>query len=299
MPETRTDTLLDVAGARIHVNVRGTGPLLALVGSPMGGDDFASLADRLAVDHTVLTFDPRGTGRSPVDDPDADSTVARRAADLAAVLEYPGRGPATLFGSSGGAVVSLALAQDRPDLVAAVVAHEPPLQELLPDAEARRAGTEEIVRAYREDGPGAAWALFMTTANLSAEPPDGGAGPDGGASADGGAGAAGTGPDPGQQAAERHFFLHEMRETVRWVPDAGLLRDRRIVVGIGEQSGDQLCDHTSRALAAMLGVAPEQFPGGHVGFMEDPAGFEARLRDVLSRSRGSAVAGAREPGQER
>ena len=292
MPETLTDAVLDVAGARIHFDVRGTGPLLALVGSPMGAEDFAALADRLAVDHTVLTLDPRGTGRSPVDDRDADSTVGLRAADLAAVLEHLGRGPAALLGSSGGAVVSLAMAQERPDLVTVVVAHEPPLEELLPDAEARRATTEQIIRAYREEGPGAAWALFLTAANLPTEPPqgagDGAGGADGVDGADGGTGlpgADGAGPDPEQQAADqRHFFLHEMRETVGWVPDAGVLRNRRIVVGIGEQSGDQLCDHTSRALAASLGVVPEHFPGGHVGFMEDPAGFETRLRDVLSRS---------------
>ena len=45
-----------------------------------------------------------------------------------------------------------------------------------------------------------------------------------------------------------------------------------------------LCDLTSRAPATGLGVNPERFPGGHVGFVEDPPAFEARLREVLSQA---------------
>ncbi|ASU82594.1 hypothetical protein CDO52_07160 [Nocardiopsis gilva YIM 90087] len=57
----------------------------------------------------------------------------------------------------------------------------------------------------------------------------------------------------------------------------------RIVVGIGEDSTGQLCDRTSRALAAALGSAPVFFPGGHVGFTEQPDTFAARLREFLHR----------------
>jgi hypothetical protein len=52
----------------------------------------------------------------------------------------------------------------------------------------------------------------------------------------------------------------------------------RIVIGIGDQSTGQLCERTSLALAALLDVEPVRFPGGHTGFVEDPAGFAARLR---------------------
>jgi hypothetical protein len=53
------------------------------------------------------------------------------------------------------------------------------------------------------------------------------------------------------------------------------------VVGIGEESGGQLCDRTSAALATALGIEPTMFPGGHIGFVEDPNGFATRLRPVL------------------
>ncbi|MBO4239163.1 alpha/beta fold hydrolase [Pseudonocardia alni] len=276
-----TTDLLDRPDARITFDVRGTGPLLVLVGSPMGAEGFGPLADAMAADHTVVTFDPRGTGRSPADDPDADSTVAVRSADLAALLERVGGAPATLFGSSGGAVVALALAQSRPELVGVVVAHEPPLEELLPDAAEHRAATEQIIGTYREQGAAAAWALFLASAGLPGAAPD-----DAAQNAADGAGLPATDGDAtAQQAAdERHFFLHEMRETVRWRPDPQRLRGRRVVVGIGSASAGQICDRTSRALAAELDRDPEPFPGGHVGWLEDPAGFVARLREVLART---------------
>ncbi|MBB4932817.1 hypothetical protein F4561_003637 [Lipingzhangella halophila] len=55
-----------------------------------------------------------------------------------------------------------------------------------------------------------------------------------------------------------------------------------IVVGVGEDSGGELCDRASRALAAELGVEPALLPGGHVGFPEDPEAFATRLRQVLA-----------------
>ena len=46
---------LDVPGAQLHYEVRGSGPVVLLAGSPMGAAPFAPLADALAVDHTVVT----------------------------------------------------------------------------------------------------------------------------------------------------------------------------------------------------------------------------------------------------
>ena len=51
-------------------------------------------------------------------------------------------------------------------------------------------------------------------------------------------------------------------------------------MGLGEDSAGELCDRTSRALAALLGTTPTMFPGGHVGFAMDPAAFEVRLRKI-------------------
>src|SRR3954451_19282323 len=95
-----TATTLDVPGARLHYELRGAGPLIALVGAPMGATAFAPLADLLATDHTVLTTDPRGIHRSTVDHPDRDTPPEERADDLAALLRHADAGPAAVLGSS-------------------------------------------------------------------------------------------------------------------------------------------------------------------------------------------------------
>ncbi|MFG6202598.1 alpha/beta fold hydrolase [Nonomuraea sp. JJY05] len=55
-----------------------------------------------------------------------------RADDLSRLLTHLDARPATVLGSSGGAVTALALAQARPEQVHTVIAHEPPLLNLLP-----------------------------------------------------------------------------------------------------------------------------------------------------------------------
>nr|WP_252441786.1 alpha/beta hydrolase [Pseudonocardia humida] len=79
----------------------------------MHAESFAPLADLLAADHTVVTTDPRGMKRSPLDDPDQDSTELR-ADDLVRLIAHVDAGPAAVFASSGGAVTALALVQPEP-----------------------------------------------------------------------------------------------------------------------------------------------------------------------------------------
>jgi pimeloyl-ACP methyl ester carboxylesterase len=267
-----TTGMLGVPGARLHYEVRGAGPWVLLVGAPMGAGAFAPLAGLLATDHTVLTTDPRGVGRSPVDDTEQDSTPELRADDLSRLIAHLGAGPVTAVGSSGGAVSVLALAQAHPEQVATVIAHEPPLQELVDDRDQLREGTERIIATYLAEGSAAAWREFLAVADIVVPEDDAATAPPAGE------------PDPQAVADERHFFLHELRGTTRWQPDVAALRhvSTRVVVGIGERSGGELCDRTSRALAAALGSQPTMFPGSHIGFVEDPAAFGARLREVLS-----------------
>jgi len=266
-----TAATLEVPGARLHYEVRGRGPLVALVGAPMYATSFAPLADLLAADHTVLTTDPRGVGRSPVDDPDADSTPELRADDLSRLLTALDAGPATVLGSSGGAVTALAWAQAHPEQVDTVIAHEPPLTELLSDRDQLRAGTEDLIATYLDGDRVGAWRKFLAQANV-AMPEEVFQQMFGGPR------------EPAQAADEYHWFAHEMRATAGWRPDLAALRPlaARVVVGIGEHSAGELCDHTSTALAAALGLEPTRFPGGHIGFVEDPAGFATRLRAVLA-----------------
>lgn len=267
---TVTAGSLEVPGARLHFEVRGEGPLVVLVGAPMGATFFAPLADLLAADHTVLTTDPRAINRSPVDDPGQDSTPEMRADDLSRLIAHLDAGPAVVLGSSGGAVSALALAQAHPEQVHTVVAHEPPLAELLDDREQARAGTEDYCATYLAGDVTGAWRKFFAQANISM--------PEGAFEQ-----MFGGQRDPQVVADEYFWFAHELRPSTYWQPDIAALREgpTQIVVGIGDESADQVCDRTSRALAAALGTEPTMFPGGHIAFAEDPAGFATRLRAVL------------------
>ncbi|MFF3226014.1 alpha/beta fold hydrolase [Nocardia suismassiliense] len=259
---------LDVPGVRLHYEVRGSGPLIALVGAPMDAAAFAPLADLLATNHTVLTMDPRGHKGSVLDDPEQDSTPALRADDLARILVHLDAGPAVVFGSSGGAVTTLALVQAHPELVSTAIAHEPPLNVVL-DSELPTS-TSDLAATYASGDVLGAWRKFFVNANMEMPEPvlEEMFGGD---------------RDPAQVASERFWFLHEITGTVWWEPDLEVLRATpvRLVAGIGADSTDQFCDHTTRALAARIGIEPTLFPGGHIGFVDDPATFVIRLREVL------------------
>src|SRR3712207_4569143 len=130
--ETRT---LDVEGATIAYDVRGSlppadgKPALLLIGQPMTAEGFTSLASHFS-DRTVLTYDPRGLGRSTRSDGRNDQTPVQQAEDLHALITHLGVGPVELFGSSGGAVTGLALVTAHPEDVATLVRSEEHTSEL-------------------------------------------------------------------------------------------------------------------------------------------------------------------------
>jgi pimeloyl-ACP methyl ester carboxylesterase len=283
---TTTDRSLDLPGLHLHYEVRGSGPLVLLVGAPMAAADFAGFADVLAADHTVVTHDPRGISRSRLDDPEQDSTPDLRADDVAALLDALGAESADVFGSSGGAVTGLALVARHPGRVRTLVAHEPPLLDLLPDAAGARAAVDHMIETFRTAGPGPAFHEFMVFAGFIGED----AAAPGPPAADQ-AGPADQAPPP--EAAEQahadatRFFLHELRGTTTYQPDIAALREAGpgVVIGIGAASGKLVTDPTSRALAELLGTKPVEFPGDHGGFIGQPVEFAAVLREVLAGTR--------------
>ncbi|MFL1382252.1 MULTISPECIES: alpha/beta fold hydrolase [unclassified Nocardiopsis] len=271
MPESHT---LKTPDGTLYYEVRGSGPVLVLTGAPMAAAEFAAVADILAADRTVVTHDPRGIGRSPLDDPGQDSTPELRADDLVALLDELGVEKADVLGSSGGAVTTLAAAARHPGRFGTVVAHEPPVLELLPDAAEQRAAVDAIVETYHRDGVMAAFGAFMANAGFQM-PEEGEEGPGPGG--------------PEQEFSEQdladsaRFFTHELGPTTRYVPEVDALRAGpvRVVVGIGVESGALLTDRTSRELAKRLGVEPVVFPGEHGGFVDDPEGFAGLLLRTL------------------
>jgi pimeloyl-ACP methyl ester carboxylesterase len=267
----------DVPGARLYYERRGTGPLLLVIGSPMDSTGFAGLADALAGQYTVVTYDPRGIGNSSRQDAGQDVTPEQQADDVHRLLSVLGGAPAYLFGSSGGAVVGLALVTAHPGQVRTLVAHEPPVVELLPDSVQVRTQMQDIYDTYRADGADKAMAKFMAHAGL---------GEASGQEAD----APRWDPSPEQIARMRAttevFLAHLIRPTTRYQPDIEALRagPTRIVVAAGATSKGQLANRSALALADRLGTSVVEFPGDHGGFMALPEQFVRVLHQVLTQT---------------
>jgi pimeloyl-ACP methyl ester carboxylesterase len=269
--------LLDVPGARLYYERRGTGPLLLMIGSPMDSTGFAGLASTLAGRYTVVTYDPRGIGHSTREDIGQDVTPEQQADDVHRLLSLLGGAPAYVFGSSGGAVVGLALVTAHAHQVRTLVAHEPPVVELLPDAAQLRAAIQDIYDTWRADGAGKAMGKFMAHAGLDGVP---------GAEAD----APRWEPSPEQivrmRATTEVFLAHLIRPTTGYRPDIAALRaaPTRIVVAAGATSTGQLANRSAVALADQLGTPVAELPGDHGGFMALPEQFGRALHQVLSQT---------------
>src|SRR3954462_2868673 len=99
-------TTLAVPGATLTYDVAGHGPVLLLVpGGPADAAVFTHIRPVLAEDHTVVTYDPRGLGRSALDGEPGHHPPRDPAADGPRLLAEAG--PADVFASSGGAITML------------------------------------------------------------------------------------------------------------------------------------------------------------------------------------------------
>src|SRR4051812_7324851 len=103
---TTTHTL-ETAEADLAYDVHGPLPAadgrrpLLMIGQPMGASGFGALASHFR-DRTVVTYDPRGLGRSTRKDGRVDHVPAVQADDVHAVIDALGAGPVEMFASSGG-----------------------------------------------------------------------------------------------------------------------------------------------------------------------------------------------------
>ncbi|CAM5457070.1 alpha/beta hydrolase [Streptomyces hirsutus] len=158
---SEADLVHDVLGPLPTADGR---PPLFMIGQPINLAGFRALASYFP-ERTVVTYDPRGIGRSVRRDGRVDHSPALQAADVHAVIEALGAGPVEMFASSGGAVTALALVEKYPGAVTTLVAHEPPLITLLPDARA----AVRARAAMQDAGLGAGMAAFVMMASWQGE----------------------------------------------------------------------------------------------------------------------------------
>jgi pimeloyl-ACP methyl ester carboxylesterase len=248
----------------------------------MGASGFATLASHFP-DRTIITYDPRGAERSTKDDPSSPSSPEMHADDLHRIIDAVGA-PVDLFASSGGAVNALALVTAHPGDVRTLVAHEPPLATILPDAENAKAAVRAIQRSYQAGGFGAGMAHFMAVTGHRGPFPDDIAEQ--------------PAPDPsafGMPAEDDGsrtdvMLAQNIVGTTHYEPDFEALRraPTRIVAAAGSESEGEMANRGGHAVAERLGQQPAIFPSHHGGFLGgeygwggEPDAFAARLREVL------------------
>jgi pimeloyl-ACP methyl ester carboxylesterase len=148
--------------AELYYEVRGAGPpVLLIMGATGDGGHFDELAAQLADEFTVVSYDRRGNGRSPVPAGWRTTSAEEQADDAAALLDALGTGPAAVFGTSSGGTFALCLLVRHPGAVRGAILHEPGLYALVDDFEAVRAPIRALVQEAREaGGPSAAVERF-------------------------------------------------------------------------------------------------------------------------------------------
>jgi len=273
--------LLDVPGARLYHEVHGSGAAVLLLIPGGNGDTgpYAPVARALAgAGYTVVSYDRRGYSRSPASTPPPpEGWLATDVTDALALLDrYSPGAPALVMGSSSGAIVGLELLARHPQRVRRLVAHEPPLLGLLPDAADHRCVLDAVYDTALRDGPSAAMAQFNRHAGLpepqlpplSQLPPE-------------------VVEMIGRMSANLDQFLRsEMRQYPATEPDWAALAqygDRLVLAG-GEQSHALLPYQPSLVLARRLGLPVVDLPGAHIGYATDPTEFAAALDTALSRA---------------
>jgi pimeloyl-ACP methyl ester carboxylesterase len=273
-----TAKTLHVPGAELHYEVRGSGPLLLMIpGAPADAGSLAGLAAALSDRYTVVTYDQRGLSRSPLTGPPRDQSVADFGHDAHLLLTALGGGPAYVLGTSGGALTGLDLAARHPGQVRALIAHEPPIPELLPDAERWRKEFQDVHDTFAGQGAGPAMMRFMATVDAEGAAPP--AMPD-----------LSLLPPEALETMGRiqgnldHFFAHVLLPVLRFEPDLAALRGGPVpvVVGVGAASPAGVPLESARVLAERLGVEPVEFPGDHQGLALDAAAGAEIVHTALS-----------------
>ena len=286
-----TTHTLETRGAEIVYDIHGPlpyadgRPRLFMIGQPMAASGFATLAS-LFPERAVVTYDPRGLGRSTRHGGRTDNDPAIQAEDVHAVIEALGAGPVEMFASSGGAVTALALVTAHPDDVTTLVAHEPPLIPVLPYAAAGERARAGFRDAYQAGGRGYGTAAFIAMTSWRGEFTDEyfaqpAADPVmfGMSTEDDG-----TRDDP--------LLSDRSRAITSYRPDVDALASvpTRVVIAVGEESEGTFTGRAAVATAALLDQQAAVFPSHHGGFLGgafgyagQPEAFARKLRQVLDR----------------
>jgi len=268
-------SILEVPGAQLYYETHGSGPLMLMVPGATGvADGFRMVTEHLAAHHTVVTYDRRGFSRSQLDRPqDYDHRLETDADDVRRLIEHVSDEPATIFGASSGAVVVLEVLTHHPSVVRTLVPFEPAAVRQLPDGQKwvdffvglydlyRQSGMEPALKKFREQ------AFAVSDRQVMARAMD---------------------PKNSEYilANAAYWFEHELRQYPAVDLDLDALKAHadRIVPAAGRESRGYPCYEANVELAKKLGRDLIELPGGHVGYVTQPAEFAHEFVQALART---------------
>lgn len=265
---TVQSNILRVPGASISYTMRGSGPLLLLIpGGEGSGGGYNNLADNLSDRYTVVTYNRRGAPGSPLDDPAEDVRLETHTDDAQRLLSTLTREPASVFGSSAGALIGLDLVIRYPDQILTLVAHEPPAEGVLPEFDRYQA---EMAEAQQQGGSRETMMKFISQIGVSYDdlepgvvlPPH----------------------NPQESAARAQALMRYTFPAVhRYRLDVAALAATpvRVVLAAGSAGRNTSIYRCAQALASRLGTELVGFPSHHAGYVSHPRAFAARLDEVL------------------
>ena len=264
----------------LYYTIRGSGPMLLILQGGAGNADGAEdLANQLADDFMVVTYDRRGLSRStPIQAERYD--IATHGNDAARLITALTDQPAFVFGSSIGGLIGLELAAHHSAHVRALIAHEPPVLRLLEGVEQEDAlrGHTEALETFQRDGIPAAMKLMIALAGVDINDRE----PE--------VSAPTLAADPSVAAQRfadlKHFLTFDVPAVTRYQPDIAALiaAGSRIIPAAGSSSSATMPCRCATAVAAVLGVRVAEFPGGHSAYILRPRAFAAKVRELLGQT---------------
>jgi pimeloyl-ACP methyl ester carboxylesterase len=269
-------------GDVLYYEVRGQGQPLLMI-APAGGDgwQYSYVADILAHEYKVITYDRRANGRSSINNPQ-NFEISQQSRDAAAVLQAAGETSAFVFGNSSGAVIALDMATTQPQAVRAAIAHEAPLPRLLPDARKWQLFFAGVYLTALRFGPSLAALQFMLGAGLPVRQL-----------------IKASGPINSHREHSREPYLSnpvasevltklELLPVTNYLPDVEKIKQNgvKLFIAVGKWGLERKKWYvrSSQILAEQLGCELVTFPGHHGSFMDMPVEWAAALRSVLHKA---------------
>ena len=265
-------SLVEVNGTTLYFEVRGQGPpFLMIPGTPGYSGHYVPVAELLADEFTVVTYDRRGNTRSPRPAGWTRTSTREQADDAAALLQSLQLAPAAAFGLSSGGQILAELALRRPELLTGAVFHESGPAEMTSDPAAAGAlMSASVEKGMARGGRPAALESFLRLM-CGDEVIDG----------------------MGPVELSKYLVNADLLFDVEWagegfVPTLEALSRVRlpcvVTAGADNRPPDaplHFCYEGAQWLADGLRVPVTEVPGAHVPQASHPEAFAAVLREAL------------------